>query len=175
MSTLNSILGVDVLPTLKKVQADFKEIEKSVAVFYHRAEKMNKKIQQGLDKSVALNKKYEASASDVKSFKKSKLARDTKKAEGNLKSAFEKSHDLMRQARVADKQMPYLRTKLKDLGKNAGSVDKANIIIGQLINFGLAVAGITDAAAVGQAIQSISLASVGLLQEGVELGKNLEL
>lgn len=173
MSTINSVLGVDVMPTLAKAKADIKEIEKCVAVFYHRATKLNEKIKDALDKSNELNRKLVKSACDAKSFAKSKLARKTKAATTKLTTLLDKGHDLMRQATTADKQMPFLRKKLKDLGENPGSVDKANVIIGQLINCGIAVAGITDAATVAQAIESMAVAGVGTMLDAADVGKEL--
>lgn len=173
LSTLNSILGVDVLPTLNKAKADLKEIEKCVAVFYHRAHKMTKEVMKALDISNELTKRFEKSATDVKAFMKSKKSRKIRKAMKNLDSVLDKTHDLMRQATIGEKQVPILRKKLKDLGENSGSVDKANIIIGQIINLGMAVAGIVDAAAVGQAIESVVVADLSAWMDAVEIGKEL--
>ena len=150
LSSLNSVLGVDVAPTLNKAKADLKEIEKCVAVFYHRANKMIKKVYEALDKSNELTKRFEKSASDVKAFMASKKNRKIRKAMDDLDSILNKTHDLMRQAVDAEKKVPQLRKGLKDLGENSGKVDKANVIIGQVINLAIALGGVTDAAAVGR-------------------------
>ncbi|MFD3191902.1 hypothetical protein ACFMPD_16785 [Sedimentitalea sp. HM32M-2] len=173
LSSLNSVLGVDVAPTLNKAKADLKEIEKCVAVFYHRANKMIKKVYEALDKSNELTKRFEKSASDVKAFMASNKNRKIRKAMDDLDSILNKTHDLMRQAVDAEKKVPQLRKGLKDLGDNSGKVDKANVIIGQIINLAIALGGVTDAAAVGQAIESVAVAGVGLWMDSAEAGKEL--
>ncbi|MBK0326506.1 hypothetical protein I5535_04280 [Rhodobacteraceae bacterium F11138] len=173
LSSLNSVLGVDVAPTLNKAKADLKEIEKCVAVFYHRVTKLTKKVYEALDKSNELTKRFESSASDVKAFMASKKNRKIKTAMSDLDSILDKTHILMRQAVDAEKQVPKLRKGLKDLGENSGKVDKANVILGQVINMAVAVGGLGDAAAVGQAIESVAVASVGLWMDSAEAGKEL--
>jgi hypothetical protein len=173
LSSLNSVLGVDVAPTLNKAKADLKEIEKCVAVFYHRANKMQKKVFEALDKSNELTKRFEKSASDVKAFMASDKNRKIKKAMKDLDTILDKTHDLMRQAVIGEKMVPQLRKGLKDLGENSNKVDKANVIIGQVINLAVALGGLTDAAAVGKAIESVAVAGVGLWMDSAEAGKEL--
>lgn len=173
LSSLNSVLGVDVAPTLDKAKADLKEIEKCVAVFYHRSNKMLKKVNEALDKSNQLTKRFESSASDVKAFMASKKNRKIRKAMSDLDSILDKTHDLMRQAVEGEKIVPQLRRGLKNLGDNSGKVDKANAILGQIINLGFALGGLTDAAAVGKAIESVAVAGVGLWMDSYDAGKEL--
>ncbi len=173
LSSLNSVLGVDVAPTLNKAKADLKEIEKCVAVFYHRANKMIKKVYEALDKSNELTKRFEKSASDVKAFMASKKNRNIRKAMKDLDTMLDKTHDLMRQAVDAEKQVPQLRKGLKALGENSGHVDKANTILGQIINLAISLGGLGDAAGVGKAIESVAVASVGLWMDSYEAGKDL--
>lgn len=173
LSSLNSVLGVDVAPTLDKAKADLKEIEKCVAVFYHRSNKMLKKVNEALDKSNELTKRFEKSASDVKAFMASKKNRNIQKAMNDLDSILDKTHSLMRQAVEGERTVPQLRRGLKDLGDNSGKVDKANVILGQIVNLGFALGGVTDAAAVGKAIESVAVAGVGLWMDSYEAGKEL--
>lgn len=173
MNALNTIIGVEVLPTLNKAKADLKEIEKCVGVFYHRTTQINKEIIEALDLSNKLTEKFEKSAVDVRAFMSSPRGGKIAKAMKNLDKLLDKGNDLMRQARTADEQLPYLRKKLKDLGENSANVDKANIIITQLYNFGLAVAGVCDAAAIGQSIQSIVIAETGGIKDAIDIGKEL--
>lgn len=172
-SALNAALGVEVLPTLNKAKNDLKEIEKCVAVFHHRATQLNKEIVEALDISNQLTARFEKSALDVKAFMSSPRGGKVARAMKNLDKLADKGHELMRQATTAEKQMPFLRKKLRDLGENAGSVDKANVIIAQLISFGLAVAGVCDAAAVGQAVESIVVAEIGGIKDAIDIGKEL--
>lgn len=173
LSSLNAVLGVDVAPTLDKAKADLKEIEKCVAVFYHRANKMQKKVIEALDKSNELTKRFEKSASDVKAFMASDKNRKIRKAMKDLDSILNKTHDLMRQAVNGEKMVPQLRKGLKDLGENSGKVDKANVILGQVINLAISLGGLGDAAGVGRAIESVAVAGVGLWMDSAEAGKEL--
>lgn len=173
LSSLNSVLGVDVAPTLNKAKADLKEIEKCVAVFYHRANKMQKKVLEALDKSNELTRRFEKSASDVKAFMASEKSRKIKKAMKDLDTILDKTHDLMRQAVNGEKMVPQLRKGLKALGENSNRVDKANVIIGQVISLAIALGGLSDAAAVGKAIESVAVAGVGLWMDSAEAGKEL--
>lgn len=173
LSSLNSVLGVDVAPTLKKAKADLKEIEKCVGVFYHRVNKMQAKVMEALDKSNELTRRFEKSAADVKAFMASKKSRNIQRAMDDLKSMLDKTHDLMRQAVLGEKIVPQLRRGLKDLDDNPGHVDKVNTILGQLINLGFALGGLGDAAGVGKAIESVAVSSVGLWMDSYEAGKDL--
>ena len=173
LNSLNAVLGVDVAPTIKKARADLKEIEKCVAVFYHRSNKLLKKVNEALDKSNELTKRFEKSASDVKAFMASKKKRNIQKAMDDLNSILDKTHSLMRQAVDAEKKVPQMRRGVKDLEDNVGNVDKANTIITQVINLCFALGGVTDAAAIGKAVESVAVAGVGLWMDSYEAGKDL--
>ena len=173
MSALNTILGVEVLPTLNKAKADFKEVEKSVAVLSHRSQKMQTKVIKALEKSNELTKQYEKNVSDLRAFMASSRTGKVKKAMKNLDKILDGTHKIVKRVVAAEKQVPLIRRQLKDLGENPGGVDKANIIISQTINLCNALAGIADAAAVGKAIESVVLADLSAWNDAVDIGKEI--
>jgi hypothetical protein len=184
-STLNSMIGTDILPTLAKAKSDLKEIENSLAVMFNYSQKLQKKVIEALDKS---NKYTRGFTNFVNTTKKDAFGawldtnrtRKVTRSMASLDALLDKTHTIVSRCVKADKQVLTLRRNLKNLGDNPAEIDKACTIIGIAITAGMAIGGVADAGAAmsgvtvaAEHIASIAGASIAGLNDAVDIGKEV--
>lgn len=181
-TTLNAVLGFDLVPTLDKATSSFKDLKLNTSHAGFKTQKLIDNIMGMMDSCSDLDKTVSSLSKthpNKKSFDKN-LARKEKKLDKLIK----KTQRLGKQLNVVERKLPALGKALKDLGKNSAGQDFANYTVKVLINLGaIAGGGLVDATAAttaaGSAVEgakeiaAMTIASIGEANELYETAKNV--
>lgn len=119
LSLLNGVLGVDVLPTLKKAQDDLADVSKNFSLIYTRLQKKQTVISNAIKKVEKLKSDISDSAIQKSKVKTIKMHQDIVFIEGMLNAQLEEAFNSARRINRVEKEMPNLKKKLDDLDKNS--------------------------------------------------------
>lgn len=181
-TTLNAVLGFDLVPTLDKATSSFKDLKLNTSHAGFKTQKLIDNITGMMDSCSALDKT--ASSLPTTHRSKKKFDKNLAKSEKELDKLIKKTVRLGKQLNVVERKLPALGKTLKDLGKNSAKQDFANYTVKLLVNLGaIAGGGLTDATAAttaaGSAVEgakeiaAMTIASIGYANELYETAKDV--
>ncbi len=173
-TTLNAVLGFDLVPTLGKATSSLKDLKLNTNHAGFKTQKLIDNIMGMMDGCSELDKT--ASSLPATHRSKKKLDKNLAKSEKELHQLMKKTVRLGKQLNVVERKLPALGKALKDLGKNSAKQDFANYTVKVLVNLGaIAGGGLVDAAAATAAagsavteaekITAMTIAGIGYLNE----------
>ena len=121
LSLLNGVLGVDVLPTLKKAQDDLDDVSGNFSLSYTKLQKKQKNLSDAISKLDKLRADVSNSAIKKSKVKSIRMYQDIVFLEGILNAQLEEAFNSARRINKVEKELPKIRKKLNDLGKNPTS------------------------------------------------------
>jgi hypothetical protein len=181
-TTLNAVLGFDLVPTLDKATSSFKDLKLNTSHAGFKTQKLIDNIMGMMDSCSDLDKTV-SSLSKTHPYKKI-LDKNLARKEKKLDKLIKKTQRLGKQLNVVERKLPALGKALKDLGKNSAGQDFANYTVKVLVNLGaIAGGGLVDATAAttaaGSAVEgakeiaAMTIASTGEANELYETAKNV--
>lgn len=165
LDAVNAVLGIDVVPTIGKAEGQLADIGKDLKTTFHRARVANKKVMKAIESMEKIEAKINRSG--LKGMKKSALNMKLKRARRELDGLVDSVYRLMKHATFAEAKVPELQTRLDDIGKLSGRVEKAKVAIRGALAVGTALGGAGDASAASQVAETAEkVAALGLAFEG---------
>ncbi len=173
-TTLNAVLGVDIVPTLDKATSNMKLLKINTRHAGFKTQKLTDLIMEMMDSNKRLEKTVNGLA-DTHPYKK-RLAKNLARNERQLDKLLKKTSELAKKLNTVERKLPTLGKALNDLGKNSRGQIAANAIAKILVNLGgIASGGLVDATAavetaaatvsVAEKVAAITIASVGYVDE----------
>jgi len=173
-TTLNAVLGVDIIPTLDKATSNMKLLKINTRHAGFKTQKLTDLIMDMMDSNKRLEKTVNG-LPDNHPYKK-RLGKNLARNERQLDKLLKKTSELAKKLNTVERKLPTLGKALNDLGKNGKGQIAANAIAKILVNLGgIASGGLVDATAavetaaatvsVAEKVAAISIASVGYIDE----------
>ena len=169
LATLNSIVGIDALPTMKKASDGLKKIEGHIALLDDRSNRVVTKINLVID-SQAKFKKQMIDATSNKAYDQS--FKKLKNAEKDLDRMLKTGTSLTAAVRKAEDDLVVIRRRMKELKQPGTKLKVLRAGTDIIINNGLAQAGYWDATLIGKDFTSFCVAYTGVYVEAGNTVKN---
>lgn len=162
LETLNTVLGFDVIPTVKKANADLKEIESHLAMMSVKAQALQKALAQALDKSDKLIKNLRSE----KNFENwQALFKDLPGTEKKLQEAIDEAFKIAERVVTAEDDVVRIRAQMKLIQQPGTNLKRLGVAVDLMVSASLSVGGQCDAAIVGKALESNLVATGATLFE----------
>ncbi len=161
-SVINTLIGKDLMVTVKSADSQLKDIEGHVAYLENRCQKLQKEVVDALDKEAKLTAKL------LKSIGKKKMTNafgQLEKARKSLNTVLENTHKQVARVNAADEAITKLRREmklLKDPGQKLRILQNA---VGVMIDVGAGIGGVADAAMVGKDGWAVLVGITGVYNE----------
>jgi len=162
-TTVNAVLGADVMVTHAAVVKRYEDFLGALAVLADRVNKAQGKILAAIAKLGDLDKALTKTIADQAAFAKTVTSKKIKTAEKALDSMLDKTSDTMARVVRAERATPRLTKALKDLGKNSENADMAIKIIPVCINLAFAIGSFGDGIGASQTALNAANQSLGLM------------
>lgn len=161
LASMNTVLGIDVMPTIKKANDSLKSIEGQLAVMSMKSQGFNAQINAAMDGCAALEKNFKA-ANKLDEFHK--RFNKMKKAEKDLDGLLNTAHTLAARVSAAEDSVTELNRKMKNLKKPGMKLQLAEKVVDLTIQYGSALGGLTDAN-IAKDAHSVLVATAALYNE----------
>jgi hypothetical protein len=171
LSTFNSVVGVEVMPSIRKVKGDLKEIEGNLAALATRVQA----LQGGVAEVMDANAKFEKKMSDTYGEKWVDVLPDVKKGRKNLDAMVENAHAQAKRVVNGRAAVDELRRDVARLDDPGLTLERAQKGLDMIIAAVGAVGGVADVTIVGagEASQSTGVI-IALASVYTELGNQLK-
>ncbi len=157
-TTLNALLGVDVVPTLAKATSNYKDLELNCTHAGFKCRKLNDEIAASLDSLKVLGK----SVAKLTGKDREKMEKLIAKSEAALDALLKKTASLAKQFNTVDRKLATLKKVLDALGKNTKLQDIVNYSAKVLVSLaGIAAGGLADASI---AVDATAVATRGIAE-----------
>lgn len=172
LSTLNSLLGIDVLPTVTKAKSDIKSIEGGIALLHVEHQKMIETSHKLFEKYDALKKEIE---SDIrtKGSTVEKTVTKLKNVRPKMQKQLEQTAKMGERISDAESEIDKIRKDFSELSKPGTKLTRAQHIVKISTSALTAVAGTVDATAIAAEISSTYVAMAGTLTEAANQMDNM--
>ena len=162
LESLNTVLGIDVVPTVKKANADLKEIEGHLAMMSVKIQGLQKAVAKVIDK----NDKLIANLRKEKNFQNWRaLFKELPGAEKKLQSVVEDAFKLAERVATAEDDVIRIRSEMKRLQQPGTKVKRFGVAVDLMVSATTSVGGVYDAVAVGKALESVLVAMAATYYE----------
>ncbi len=162
-TTVNAVLGADVMVTHAAVVKRYEDFLGALAVLADKVNKAQGKILAAISKLGDLDNALAKTVADQSAFARTVTDRKIKIAESSLDAMLDKTSDTMARVVRAERATPRLTKALTDLGKNSENADKAIQIIPVCINLALAIGSFGDGINASQAALNVANQTIGLM------------
>ena len=158
LSLLNGILGVDVLPTLKKAQDDLDDVSKNFSLSYTKLQKKQTKISETIKKIEKLKTSVSNSAINKSKVKTIKMYQEIVSLEGLLNAQLEEAFNSARRMNKVERELPKLKKKLDELDKNPTAIKVCAVLLRAAGGLAWSITGTFDATLViGQTDKTVAV------------------
>lgn len=164
LSTVNTLIGRDLLVTVKSADSQIKDIEGHLAYLENRCQKLQGQIADALDKEAKLSAKALKTWGKKKMtsvFRNIQLGHARKSLDGVLKDA----HALAVRLNKADLAVTKLRREMKLLKDPGQGLKALQTTVDLMINIGVGIGGVGDAASVGKDGPAVLVAIAGVYDD----------
>lgn len=162
-TTVNAVLGADVMVTHAAVVKRYEDFLGALAVLADKVNKAQGKILAAIAKLGDLDKALAKTVADQAAFAKTVTSKKIKIAEKSLDTMLDKASDTMARVVRAERATPRLTKALKDLGKNSENADMAIKIIPVCINLAFAIGSFGDGIGASQTALNVANQTIGLM------------